>query len=171
MPNPNSPQFPAAIVTDTNLLVASDNATTTLTNNVLIADGVLNVTSTVLFNVPCVVFIDAEQILCTGKTATTFTGLTRGFNGTAAAAHNNGNAVNGFIPAYGPNQAAVEIEAIETALGVNLGNVKPLTAKGDIYGFDTVPKRIPIGANGTVLTADSAQALGLKVGGRESINY
>jgi len=38
----------------------------------------------------------------------------------------------------------------------------PLTTKGDVYGFSTVDARIPIGANNTVLTADSAQALGLK---------
>ncbi len=37
-----------------------------------------------------------------------------------------------------------------------------LTTKGDIHGFDTVDDRIPIGTNGQVLTADSAQGLGLK---------
>lgn len=38
----------------------------------------------------------------------------------------------------------------------------PLTTKGDLYGFSTLDARIPIGANNTVLTADSAQTLGLK---------
>lgn len=38
----------------------------------------------------------------------------------------------------------------------------PLTTKGDLFGFDTANARVPIGSNGTVLTADSAQALGLK---------
>jgi len=38
----------------------------------------------------------------------------------------------------------------------------PLTTKGDVYGYDTAPARIPIGTNGQVLTADSTQALGLK---------
>ena len=37
-----------------------------------------------------------------------------------------------------------------------------LTTKGDIHGFDTVDDRIPIGTNGQILTADSAQGLGLK---------
>jgi hypothetical protein len=41
-------------------------------------------------------------------------------------------------------------------------NSSPLTTKGDLYGFSTLDARIPIGANNTVLTADSAQALGLK---------
>ena len=38
----------------------------------------------------------------------------------------------------------------------------PLTTKGDLYGFSTLDARIPIGTNNQVLTADSAQALGLK---------
>ena len=38
----------------------------------------------------------------------------------------------------------------------------PLTTKGDLLGYDTAINRIPIGANATVLTADSTQALGLK---------
>lgn len=38
----------------------------------------------------------------------------------------------------------------------------PLTTKGDVFGFSTVDARIPIGPNGQILTADSAQALGLK---------
>lgn len=42
------------------------------------------------------------------------------------------------------------------------GGSSPLTTKGDVWGYSTVDARIPIGSNGQVLTADSAQALGLK---------
>jgi len=45
---------------------------------------------------------------------------------------------------------------------VAVGGGSPLTTKGDMYGFSTVDARIPIGANDTVLTADSTQSLGLK---------
>jgi hypothetical protein len=38
----------------------------------------------------------------------------------------------------------------------------PLTTKGDLFGFDTADARIPVGTNGHVLTADSAQGLGVK---------
>ena len=38
----------------------------------------------------------------------------------------------------------------------------PLTTKGDLLGFSTLDARIPIGANATVLTADSTESLGLK---------
>jgi hypothetical protein len=42
------------------------------------------------------------------------------------------------------------------------GTDPPTTTKGDVSGFDTTFARIPIGTNNQVLTADSAQALGLK---------
>jgi len=38
----------------------------------------------------------------------------------------------------------------------------PLTTKGDIFTFTTTDARLGVGANGTVLTADSAEATGLK---------
>lgn len=42
------------------------------------------------------------------------------------------------------------------------GRFSLLTTKGDIAGFSTVPARVPVGTDGYVLTADSAQALGIK---------
>jgi len=45
---------------------------------------------------------------------------------------------------------------------VQAGATSPLTTKGDIWGYGTSDARIPIGANGTILTADSAETLGLK---------
>jgi hypothetical protein len=45
---------------------------------------------------------------------------------------------------------------------VAVGGGSPLTTKGDLYGFGTSDARIPIGANNTVLTADSGETLGLK---------
>ena len=38
----------------------------------------------------------------------------------------------------------------------------PLTTKGDVYGFDTVDARLGVGTDEQVLTADSAQSLGIK---------
>lgn len=42
------------------------------------------------------------------------------------------------------------------------GSSSPLTTKGDIYGYSTTNARIPAGADGYVLTADSTQTLGVK---------
>lgn len=41
------------------------------------------------------------------------------------------------------------------------GGSSPLTSKGDIWGFDTADNRIPVGANGKVLMADSTDPLGV----------
>ena len=46
--------------------------------------------------------------------------------------------------------------------GTGGGGSSPLTTKGDVYGYSTADARIPVGANGEVLTADSTVALGLK---------
>jgi hypothetical protein len=45
---------------------------------------------------------------------------------------------------------------------IQTGATSPLTTKGDLYGFGTSDARIPIGANNTVLTADSSETLGVK---------
>jgi len=56
-----------------------------------------------------------------------------------------------------------------TATGVSIfydyiqaGGASPLTTKGDVYTFSTSDARLGVGANNTVLTADSAEATGLK---------
>jgi hypothetical protein len=36
-----------------------------------------------------------------------------------------------------------------------------VTTKGDLLGRSSTPARVPVGADGTVLTADSAAALGV----------
>jgi hypothetical protein len=45
---------------------------------------------------------------------------------------------------------------------IQTGATSPLTTKGDLYTFGTSDTRLAVGANGTTLVADSAQATGLK---------
>ena len=54
------------------------------------------------------------------------------------------------------------VSASSAIFFADAGYTPPLTTKGDLFGFDTAAARVPIGANNTVLTADSTQALGLK---------
>ena len=42
------------------------------------------------------------------------------------------------------------------------GGASPLTTKGDVYTYDTADQRLAVGTNGQVLTADSAEATGVK---------
>lgn len=46
--------------------------------------------------------------------------------------------------------------------GVKPGIVSPLTTKGDIWGYDTADARIPVGTDGQILVANSAETLGVE---------
>ena len=66
---------------------------TTLTQQVATADNHLHVTSTTGFLPADDLWVDNEQMHYTGKTATEFTGLTRGINSTDATTHTNSTTV------------------------------------------------------------------------------
>lgn len=98
-------------------------------------------------------------------TLTAGTGLTGGgawtanrtialdINGLAALS----GAVDGeadFIPIYDASGAVIR--------KVTPNELYPLTTKGDLLGYSTAPVRVAVGTNGYVLTADSAEATGVK---------
>lgn len=55
-----------------------------------------------------------------------------------------------------------ELRSGDTLVGGGGGGSSPLTTKGDVYTYSTADARLPVGTDGQVLTADSAQATGLK---------
>lgn len=82
-----------------------------------------------------------------------------------------GDALVKTASSFTPNARVVTDSPTVTADWSTPGQVKfsattgagsPLTTKGDLYGYSSTNARIPVGTNGQVLTADSAQALGVK---------
>jgi hypothetical protein len=69
-------------------------------------------------------------------------------------------------PQEGQTSYLKDTDAIQVYSGsawvTKSGAASPLTTKGDLYGYSTTDARVPIGANNTVLTADSAEATGVK---------
>lgn len=113
--NPNTAVYPAGAATDTDLLIASNRAITTLTSPLTNNGTTINISNTSLFTVPTVVTIDSEIIEVCAKTSTTFTVCSggRGFNNTSAASHSSAANVLQNATSYFHNQLAVEIIALE----------------------------------------------------------
>lgn len=69
-------------------------------------------------------------------------------------------------PQEGQTSYLKDTDAIQVYSGsswvTKSGGSSPLTTKGDVYTYSTTDARLGVGANGTVLTADSAEATGLK---------
>lgn len=68
----------------------SGTATSTLNGGINNSTTTITVVSTAAFTTTGAIFIDSEYITYSGKTATDFTGCTRGANGTTAASHLTG---------------------------------------------------------------------------------
>ncbi|MBI3392283.1 MAG: Ig-like domain-containing protein [Nitrospirae bacterium] len=73
--------------------VQSTGAVTTLTSGISSTDTTIPVASTTSFSGSGTLLIDSEELAYAGTTGTSFTGVTRGVNGTTTAAHSNGAVV------------------------------------------------------------------------------
>ena len=127
------------------VLVAADAGTTVQMN----AAGATTITiNTALFAAGDVVFIQnigAGTCTVTAGTATCTT------SGSLALGQWEGGQLY-----FTSTSASIFFDYTQT------GATSPLTTKGDVWGYSTLDARIPVGTNNQVLTADSAQALGLK---------
>jgi len=92
---------------------------------------------------------NAEIVRVTAKSTDTFT-ITRTQESTSARSIVSGDQIAATI-------TAKTITDVESAAS----GASPLTTKGDLFGYDTANARIPVGANGKALVADSTQSLGV----------
>jgi hypothetical protein len=106
-------------------------------------------------------WIHALTLLADGKVGidTTTPTTTLDVNGTLAFKESGGTRL-----AVGSVADGLYLKRVGTELvgAVGGGGSVPLTTKGDLCGYDTAVARIPVGADGKTLVADSSQALGLK---------
>lgn len=117
MPKPGELQYPNALDTAKTLVEAANDAATTLTAPLGISDITAQVASAAKFPNSGFVVIGSEILTFDGKTATTLLNLTRGEQGTTAAGHNSGDAVEQLITARDHNVLADAIRALESKVG------------------------------------------------------
>lgn len=72
-------------------------------------------------------------------------------------------AIDGLLPDQSTESGKfLTTDGTNASWGTPSGSASPLTTKGDLYTYDTADARLPIGTDGYVLTADSAETTGLK---------
>ena len=132
--------FPTRVATDQDLLVATNNAQSTLAQPLSPTSGSLQLVSAASFRAPAVVTVDHEIIwICSLVAQTQYVCPSgRGFDGTFTAFHAAGTIVNGFVTAYALNRHSAELKALQAALGPNLANVAVATHRHDISQIDGV---------------------------------
>jgi hypothetical protein len=187
MPNNNTASFPYAAPSDAVLSVASDNAATTLANDIGTNDTSIAVVDDSNFAVPALIVVDSEIILVMASGSNTFTGCVRGFAGTTPAIHTSGTDVFGYIVAYQHNQISAEIKSMGSFLfgsdlsgfktnenllsySEDFSNVYWTTSSGvtSSVDVDTLPNGSPatslLEGDSLGLNAISATPVGLQVG-------
>lgn len=116
---PGTVRFPAELDTQYSLFRVTDSPQTRLASSITSFSTTITVVAggTNSFPDASSIKIDNEIIYYTSKTSTQFLGVTRGANGTTAAAHASGAAVRSPILSVHHNTLAAAIVAIETVLG------------------------------------------------------
>ena len=116
-----------------------DGATTLTANISNVSTTPIQVTSTAEFLAPGYLLIEQELIAFTGKTSTTFTGITRGVYGTTNVAHTAGTAITEAIGAPSSTTAvALPFTATDASYGIELSVTNPtrvVCTTAGVYNF------------------------------------
>lgn len=112
-----------------------DGATVLSANMTNVSTTPIQVASTAEFIAPGALLIEDELIKYTGKTATTFTGITRGVYGTTNVAHTAGVPVTEAlgVPAVG-TASALPFTATDASYGMELDPINPSRVKATTAG-------------------------------------
>jgi microcystin-dependent protein len=105
--------FPTSVSTDANLYTAVNNCYTTLSSSIDLSTGTISAAATSCFPSSGLFTIDNEVIYYAAKTASTFTGCTRGQDGTSAQPHSATRYIKQSIVAAHHNLLKDEIIAVE----------------------------------------------------------
>ena len=110
---------------------------TTVSSTVGLNDATINVVSTTGFSTVGSLFIGAELITYTGKTATSFTGCTRGAAGSSNKSHAVGVSVNGAQVATANTSTLLQLNTTTASNGVtlNTSTQEISVAVGGTYNF------------------------------------
>jgi len=107
--------------------------------------------------------VNEEIVLCTAKTATTFT-VTRAYDGTTAKSHGVGAAIEHATASLDYQEPNFHINDVTHDQHTQYQRKSTLTTKGDLFvaTAPSVTNRLGAGGDNTVLIADSGLAAGLK---------
>lgn len=110
---------------------------TTLTADISNSVTTIPVTTTTGFSTAGAIFVGAELVTYTGKTATSFTGCTRGAAGSQAAAHTTGDSVAGAQVAAANTSTLLQLNTTTLSNGVtlNTSTQEISVAVGGTYNF------------------------------------
>ncbi len=179
--NPNTAKFPAAIATDSDLLVAENIGQTTLSGNIDGATLTVVVADASKILTPTACWVDSELMEIASKAGATLTVAAggRGFDRTVAAAHLSGATVWCGPMAHQHNQLAAEIKAMQAEMqGCSVMPELTIDAAGSItvtrpgcYRVDTFANgasddlttiNCPVGARITLMAEDGGRTVVVK---------
>lgn len=169
MPFVKTPKFPGAVAAVADLLNLKDKvpaqASPTLAANITNVATSFDVAAGTGARLPAdnfVILVESELMFVGSRSTDTLSSVTRGIEGTTAAAHNSGIAVEAFIIAAHHNQLAAEVNALEIPLqGLALampiaGIVKPVD--GDFAWVNQGSALISAGSDGRLWLRKSGEA-------------
>lgn len=113
-----SQTFPTAVATNSDLYVASDQATTSLSTSINSSTVSISVFSAAKFRAFNIITIDSEQVKICSISSNVLTACAggRGFAGTNAVSHNAGVGVFNYVSAIYHNTMSTEVQSIENWL-------------------------------------------------------